>query len=95
MLETVFSDVSAPKLYRKDPRPVQLISIAWYSLSAETEEFPLLEAVSRERLLKTQQAENCIAGAVVICKVRTLAVACNYFKFRVVCKWVNISNSPI
>jgi hypothetical protein len=36
--------------------------------SGEAEEFPLLEAVTRERLLKTQQAERDLAGAVVICK---------------------------
>jgi hypothetical protein len=35
----------------------------------ESEEFPLLEAVARERLIKTQQAGKSLAGAVVICKV--------------------------
>jgi hypothetical protein len=39
------------------------------------EESPLLEAVARERLLKTQQAGKCLAGAVVICKVRRSAIA--------------------
>jgi hypothetical protein len=40
----------------------------------EVEEFPLLEDVTRERLLKTQQAVKGLAGAVVICKVWRLAV---------------------
>jgi hypothetical protein len=30
------------------------------------EESPLLEAVARERLMKTKQARKCLAGAVVI-----------------------------
>jgi hypothetical protein len=38
-------------------------------VSAEAEEFPLLEAVTRERLVKTQQAVKGLAGAVVICAV--------------------------
>jgi hypothetical protein len=33
----------------------------------EAEESPLLEAAVRERLVKTQQAEKGLAGAVVIC----------------------------
>jgi hypothetical protein len=41
----------------------------------EAEEFPLLEAVARERLLKTQQARKGLAGAVVICELWRLAVA--------------------
>jgi hypothetical protein len=36
---------------------------------AEAEESPLLEAVARERPVKTQQAGKDFAGAVVICKV--------------------------
>jgi hypothetical protein len=32
----------------------------------EAEESPLLEAIARERLVKTQQAGNDLAGAVVI-----------------------------
>jgi hypothetical protein len=39
----------------------------------ETEESPLLKAVAKQRLLKTQQAG--LAGTVVICKVRRLAIA--------------------
>jgi hypothetical protein len=34
----------------------------------EAEEFPLLEAVARERLVKKQKAGKGIAGAVVICE---------------------------
>jgi hypothetical protein len=44
-------------------------------LSAEAEESPLLETVTRERLVKTQQAGKCSAGAVVICELWRLAVA--------------------
>jgi hypothetical protein len=38
-------------------------------LSTEAEESPLLEAVTRKRLVKTQQAEKYLACSVVICKV--------------------------
>jgi hypothetical protein len=38
-------------------------------LSAEVEKSPLLEAVTRKRLVKTQQAGEGLAGVVVICKV--------------------------
>jgi hypothetical protein len=38
-------------------------------LEREAEESPLLEAVVRERLVKTQQAQRDFACAVVICKV--------------------------
>jgi hypothetical protein len=44
-------------------------------LSAEVEESPMLEAVIRERLVKTQQAGKCLASAVVICKVWRSEVA--------------------
>jgi hypothetical protein len=44
-------------------------------LSAEAEESPLLEAVTREWLVKTQQGGKYLAGAVVICKVWILAMA--------------------
>jgi hypothetical protein len=43
--------------------------------SAEAEESPLLEAVTRERLVKTQQARKDLAGVVVFCKVWRLAMA--------------------
>jgi hypothetical protein len=35
----------------------------------EAEKSPLLEAVTRKRLVKTQQVGKVSAGAVVICKV--------------------------
>jgi hypothetical protein len=44
-------------------------------LSAESEESPLLKAVTRERLVKTQLAEKGLADAVVICELWRLAVA--------------------
>jgi hypothetical protein len=40
----------------------------------EAEESPLLEAVARERLVKTQQAGKGLSGAVVICELWWLAV---------------------
>jgi hypothetical protein len=76
----MFSVVSTPRLYNKDPRPAELIiervqlrDIHWKGrISArEVEESLLLEAVSRERLLKTLQAGDDL----VICKVWRLAVA--------------------
>jgi hypothetical protein len=44
-------------------------------VSAEAEESPLLEAVTRELLVKTPQAGKGLAGAVVICELWKLAVA--------------------
>jgi hypothetical protein len=44
-------------------------------LSAETEKSPLLEAVTRERLVKTLQAGKDLSCAVVIGKVWRLAMA--------------------
>jgi hypothetical protein len=41
----------------------------------EAAESPLLEAVAREKLVKTEQAVKGLAGAVVICKVWRLALA--------------------
>jgi hypothetical protein len=35
----------------------------------------MLEAIARERLVKTQQAGNGLAGAVMICELWRLAVA--------------------
>jgi hypothetical protein len=40
----------------------------------EAEEFPPLQAVARERLLKTQQDGNGLAYAVVICELWRSAV---------------------
>jgi hypothetical protein len=44
-------------------------------LSAEAEECSLLEAASRERLMKTQQAGKSLTDAVVICELWRLAMA--------------------
>jgi hypothetical protein len=44
-------------------------------LSAEAKGSPLLEAITREWLVKIQQAEKYLACAVMICKVWRLAVA--------------------
>jgi hypothetical protein len=41
----------------------------------EAEESPLLEAVARVRLVKTQQAAKGLADALVICELCRLAVA--------------------
>jgi hypothetical protein len=41
----------------------------------EAEEYAPLETVSRERLVKTQQAGKGLAGAVVICEVWKSAIA--------------------
>jgi hypothetical protein len=41
----------------------------------EAEESPLIEAVTREWLVKTQQAGKYLICAVVICKVWRLAMA--------------------
>jgi hypothetical protein len=41
----------------------------------EAEESPLLEAIARERLLKTQQVVKGLAGAVMICELWRLSVA--------------------
>jgi hypothetical protein len=41
----------------------------------EAEEYPLLEAVAKERLVKTQQAGKGLAAAMTICELLRLAVA--------------------
>jgi hypothetical protein len=40
----------------------------------EAEESPLSEVAARERLVKTLQAGKTLAGAVVICELRRLAL---------------------
>jgi hypothetical protein len=40
----------------------------------EAEESPLLEAIAREQLVKTQQAGKGLAGAVVVCELWRLVV---------------------
>jgi hypothetical protein len=49
------------------------------TLGPEAEESPLLEAVVREQLVKTQQDGKGLAGAVVICEWWRLAVALSWF----------------
>jgi hypothetical protein len=44
-------------------------------MTAEVEDSPLLEAATRERLVKAQQARKCLVGAVVICELWRLSVA--------------------
>jgi hypothetical protein len=44
-------------------------------LNAEAEESLLLEAITRERMVKTQQAGKHLAGAVVIYELWKLMVA--------------------
>jgi hypothetical protein len=39
----------------------------------EAEESPLLDAITRERLVKTQQEGKGLAGAVVVCELWRLA----------------------
>jgi hypothetical protein len=39
------------------------------TLARETEEWPLLEAVSKERLVKAQQTGKGLAGGAVICEM--------------------------
>jgi hypothetical protein len=43
-------------------------------LEREAEESPLLETVTRERLVKTQKAGKGLASAVVICELWRLVV---------------------
>jgi hypothetical protein len=38
-------------------------------LGAEAEKYSLLEVINRKRLVKTQQAGTCVAGAVVLCEL--------------------------
>jgi hypothetical protein len=40
----------------------------------EAEESPLLEAFTRERLVKTQQAGKCLADAVMFCELWRLTM---------------------
>jgi hypothetical protein len=45
------------------------------ALASEAEDSPLLEAVPRERQVKTQQTGKGLAGAVGFCELWSLAVA--------------------
>jgi hypothetical protein len=74
----MFSMWFVPRCYEQDSfKRVQLRdsgqpAIAW---AREAKESPLLEAVTRERLVKIQQAGHRLADAVVICEMWRLAVA--------------------
>jgi hypothetical protein len=67
------------RLWRKE-----LVSVEWRfctgvyenrNWARDAEVSPLLEAIVRERLVKTQQAGRGLTGAVLICKLLRLAVA--------------------
>jgi hypothetical protein len=45
------------------------------TLARDAEESPLLEAIAREQLVRTQQARKGLAGAVVICELWRFVVA--------------------
>jgi hypothetical protein len=76
-----------PRSYKEDIWENQVSSVrepeekkdSWESpfredLSAEAENCPLLEAVTREGLVKTQHAGKDLSCAVVICEVWRLAM---------------------
>jgi hypothetical protein len=74
-----------PRSYKEDSWGNEVSTVLEYSsverelpfrkdLSVEAEEYPLLEAVTRERLVKTQQIVKDLACAVVICKVWKLPI---------------------
>jgi hypothetical protein len=77
-METGVSTWSVPKCYKQGKKSVEselctggCEDRTW---ACEAEEYPLLEAVTRERLMKTQQAGRGLAGAVVICELWILVV---------------------
>jgi hypothetical protein len=54
--------------------------------ASEAEESPLLEAVTKERLVKTELAEKGSAGVLAICKTWRLDIALfKHLQFRVAC----------
>jgi hypothetical protein len=77
LLRAVFSFGSVQKLYDQDPRPAQGIEIVHLRNIRRTvaksgwkvEEYPLLEVVARELLLKTLRAGEDLVFAAVICEV--------------------------
>jgi hypothetical protein len=78
-METGVSAWSVLRCYKQGTKSVERelctgVSEEW-TWAHEVEEYPLLEAVTRERLVKTQQAGKGLAGAVVICELWRLAVA--------------------
>jgi hypothetical protein len=88
-LEVVFSTRAVQRGYKKTTRAIEsvLYGSLWRKesvgreptltedISTKAEESPLLEAVTREQLVKTQQAGKDLPCAVVICEVWTLAMA--------------------
>jgi hypothetical protein len=75
----VFSMWSVPRCYRQGAKSVEsqfctggCEERTW---AREAVEFPILEAVARERLVKTWQTGKMLSGAVVVCKLWRLAVA--------------------
>jgi hypothetical protein len=61
MLEAVFSMLSVPRCYTQDKSRVRLVvgqSPASKGVKTEAEEFIALEAVTRQRPVKIQQAEK-------------------------------------
>jgi hypothetical protein len=61
---------SAEELKRRQwVNQIRSIKESVKDFSVEAKEFPLLEAVIREWLVKTQQAGKYLAGAVVGCEV--------------------------
>jgi hypothetical protein len=66
----VFSMWSVPRRYTQETKSVDselcTRGCEERTRACEAEEFPPLQAVARERLIKTQQAEKGLAGAVVI-----------------------------
>jgi hypothetical protein len=85
LLQTLFSTPSVQSGYKEDNWGDRVVSCQQQELctgsckdricAREAEESTLLEAVARERVLKTQQAKKGLADAVVICKVWRLAIA--------------------
>jgi hypothetical protein len=73
----VFSLWSLPRSYSQESWSNESIEFSTgdsedRTLARAAEEIPLLEVIAREQLMKTQQAEKGIAGAVVICKAIAL-----------------------
>jgi hypothetical protein len=78
--ETVKKSVGSEPPFRED-------------LIAEAEEFPVLEVVTRERLVKAQQIGKHLAHALVTCKAWILAMALQLLcSSESCCKVVNKSN---
>jgi hypothetical protein len=60
------------QLTRVELRDISRTVMTW---ARKAEETPLLEAVDRERILKTQKAGKGLEGVVLICELWRLAVA--------------------